>query len=284
MRALLVFASAITLACSGSDTSAIGGDAGSDTSTSNTCPLSKNTTVVSTNAGCALLARDATSCQSARQAAGLTGFWLAFSCRVSLSADATNVTVKADSQPDYASNYFNGTSCYTASSGTPNPNHLAPQAITMIVPKTPTDATANQTLGVVGVAANGVAIFDNQAAPNDDIYLEVATFDACQGHPTPTSLYHYHTEPYALTYDDSRFVGVLRDGYPVYGRRDGDGTVPALDVSGGHTSATPDSATPIYHYHVNQQTSTNPKSSGQSAWFITTGNYHGQPGGCLGCN
>jgi hypothetical protein len=272
------------LACSGSNSTSIAGaDAGADTSAA-ACPLGTNTTVVSTNAGCSLLSRDASSCKAARQAAGLSGFWLSFSCRVSLTSDGTYVTVKADSQPDYASSYFNGTACHIDPTGTPNPNHLIPQAITMIVPLSPTDATQNMTLGVVGVAANGVAIFDNQAAPGDDIYSEVATFDPCQGHPTPTNIYHYHTEPYALTYDDSRFVGVLRDGIPVYGRRDIDNTIPPLDVSGGHTGPTPDSTTPVYHYHVNQQTSTNPKSSGQSAWFITTGNYHGQAGGCTGCN
>src|SRR5205823_11194833 len=101
-----------------------------------------------------------------------------------------------------------------------------------------------------------VALFSNVAAPGDDIYLEAATFDPCRAHPTQTGVYHYHSEPYAISSNDSNLIGVMRDGYFVYGRKDADGSTPALDAAGGHTGTTPDSATPVYHYHVNLQTST----------------------------
>jgi hypothetical protein len=37
-----------------------------------------------------------------------------------------------------------------------------------------------------------VAIFDNQAAPGDDIFDESGSFDQCQGHPQQQGVYHYH--------------------------------------------------------------------------------------------
>ena len=129
------------------------------------------------------------------------------------------------------------------------------------------------------MAVNGVAIFDDQAAPGDDIFKEASSFDQCQGHPQQQGVYHYHGEPWAITHDDDRFVGVLRDGNPVYGRRDPDGTVPSsLDASGGHTGVTTDSpSTPVYHYHVNLQTSTASGTAGEQQWFLTTGQYHNAP-------
>ncbi len=75
----------------------------------------------------------------------------------------------------------------------------------------------------------------------------------------------------------------MRDGYFVYGRKDSDGSTPTLDSFGGHTGTTPDSPiTPVYHYHLNLQTSTTSGTAGQTVWFITTGTYKGQPGSCSG--
>ena len=55
-----------------------------------------------------------------------------------------------------------------------------------------------------------------------------------------------------------------------------------LDSYGGHTGATPDSAS-AYHYHLNEQTSANTGTIGQKQWFITKGAYRGAPGTCTGC-
>src|ERR1043165_560780 len=50
------------------------------------CALAANTTATSTvNAGCALLERDTSSCREAREEIGLSGFWLKFSCRVTIT-------------------------------------------------------------------------------------------------------------------------------------------------------------------------------------------------------
>jgi len=257
---------------------------------SNSCSLTENTTqtTLSSN-GCYLLSRDTTSCQSSREAQGLSGFWLKFTCRVTLTKSGSNVIITTDGQPDYTSPYFASTNaCYK--SGFPsgrfaNPNTLASQNISLTVPFTPSASAGTigtaMTGGVVGVAINGVAIFSNAAAPGDNIYQEVSTFDHCEGHPAGT-LYHYHIEPTTVSNSDSNFIGVMRDGFPIYGRYDSDGTSPNLSKAsgGGHSGTTVDSpSTSIYHYHVNLQT-----SGSASAFFITSGYYMGSKGACTGCN
>lgn len=242
--------------------------------------------------GCYLLSRDTSSCEASRTAQGLSGFWLNFSCRVTLTKSSSNVIIQTDGQPDYKSPYYaTSNGCYE--SGFPtgraaNPNTLGAQSITMTVPFSPTASSGStgtaMPMGVIGIALNGVAIFSNAAAPGDRIYNEVATFDKCEGHPAGT-IYHYHTEPTTATNSDANFIGVLRDGFPVYGRYDYDSvsgfTTPTLNKAsaGGHLGKTVDSTTDVYHYHVNLQS-----SGSNSAYFITTGYYMGTAGSCTGCN
>jgi len=263
------------------------------TSSGGTCTLAANTAETSTvsPSGCHVLTRDTSACEAERKAQGLSGYWLQFSCRVSLSSTTTNsvkvVRAQADGQPDYKSFYFSTTNaCYEAYSGSiRNPNSIAAHSYIIDFPVAQDMASQPMRGAIVGLALNGVPIFGNYAAPGDDIYTEAKTFDRCGAHPQNTGIYHYHSEPYALSYNDARFIGVMRDGYPIYGRKDADGSAPTLDSAGGHTGVTADSpTTPVYHYHVNEQTSTNSGTLGQKQWFLTTGTYRGTPGGCNACN
>lgn len=252
------------------------------------CLLSGSTSATATvnPAGCAVLSRDTSSCTAERQAAGLTGYWLKFSCRVKLTKQPSAVQIESDGQPDYKSNYFASTDpCHeNYTGGVQNPNTIAVKNYIVPIPLAPTATSQPMTGAVVGMAVNGVPVFGNFAAPGDDIYKEAMTFDRCGAHPTPTSAYHYHSEPYAISYNDSNFIGVMRDGYPIYGRKDPDGTIPAVDSTGGHMGVTVDSpTTPVYHYHVNQQTSTTAGTAGQMNWFITKGSYRGTPAACSTC-
>jgi hypothetical protein len=259
------------------------------------CTLTANTyaTSVTNAAGCRVLVRDASECAAARVAQGLSGFWLRFSCRVTLTLTTNGasqvVVASSDNLPDYKSNYFAASNvCYEVYSGAiRNPNNIAAMALSLQLPRSPTLSGTPFSGAIVGLALNGVGIFGNFAAPGDDIYTEAQTFDRCGAHPQMHGMYHYHSEPYSISYDDANFIGVLRDGHPVYGRRDGNGSTPSdLDSYGGHTSATADSATPIYHYHVNEQTQTDVTKNtyGQKQWFLTKGAYRGTPGSCTGCN
>lgn len=271
------------------------GSSSSSSTTTDSCTLDDNTTqgAASSN-GCYLLTRDTTSCQATREAQGLSGFWLKFSCRVTLTKSGSNVVITTDGQPDYKSAYFATTNaCYASgfpSGRSANPNTLGSQSISMTIPlspSNPSDTTGSaMSLGVVGVALNGVVIYSNVAAPGDNIYNEVSTFDKCEGHPAGT-MYHYHTEPTTASNSDANFIGVMRDGYPIYGRYHTGTTAPTLThggttTKGGHTGTTVDSSSSVYHYHVNLQT-----SGSSSAYFITSGYYmgpSGQVGSCTGCN
>jgi hypothetical protein len=253
----------------------------------NSCSLTANTTEGTKNSlGCGVLTRDTSSCESSRTSQGLSGYWLKFSCRVTLTKSGSNVVISTDSRPDSKSQYFSKTdACYEAFTATgrkTNPNTIAAQTIKVTVPMNGTKAASTTTMtgATIGVAVSGVSIFGNFAAPGDDIYAEAETFDKCEGHPQNTGNYHYHTEPTSITQSDSAFVGVMRDGIPIYGRLDSDGSTPTLDAAGGHTGVTVDSpTTPVYHYHVNLQT-----NGTDSAYFITTGVYAGTVGTCTGCN
>jgi hypothetical protein len=296
-RAFLRAAFTIALAAcgDGDPTFAPDGDVAGDPDgggSADDCLLTANTTPTDTESpsGCFVLDRDTSGCEADRVAAGLDGHWLAFSCRVELSMTSAGgdsfVRARADGLPDYTSNYW-ATSDPCWESHTPeNPNQIATKDYTIDFPLAPdTTSTTMQMIAVVGLSANGVPIFGNFAAPGDDIFTEAMTFDRCGGHPTGNGTYHYHAEPYSLSYDDGRFIGVLRDGYPVYGRRDMDGSLPALDEYGGHTGITPHSPTEeVYHYHVNEQTSTNAGTLGETQWFLTTGTFRGSPASCTGCN
>lgn len=261
-------------------------DSSSTTTSSSSCTLQDNTTETSVknSYGCYQLTRDTSSCQASRTAQGLSGFWLKFSCRVTLTVSGSDVQISTDGQPDYKSSYFaTSNTCYesfSAAGRSANPNTLGEQSIVMTVPMSPSvSGGSSMSLGTVGVALNGVAIFSNAASPPDNIYEEVATFDKCEGHPAGTK-YHYHIEPPSISSSDEYFVGVMRDGHPIYGRYDSGSSTPTLDSEGGHTGTTVDSnSSSVYHYHVHLQT-----SGSDSAYFITSGTYKAAPGSCSGCN
>ncbi|MEP7127047.1 MAG: YHYH protein [Byssovorax sp.] len=286
--------------CGGSASSDGTGGGGADSTTStgevsttgsgggsaSACALADSTSPTATvsPSGCHVLNRDTSACEAARKAAGLSGYWLKLSCRVELSVASDVVTAKSDSRPDYPSYYFpKGDACYQDyAKGIHNPFDLLAESLVVKFSLTP-DMAPKTMMGipVVGMAVNGVPFFANFAGgPNgaDAIYTEAKTFDACGAHPQEQGEYHYHAEPTAITYDDANFVGVLRDGYPLYGRKDTDGSYPTLDTYGGHTGITADSAgAAVYHYHVNEQTSTGSTTAGQKQWFVTTGTFRGTP-------
>ena len=84
-------------------------------------------------------------------------------------------------------------------------------------------------------------------------------------------MYHYHIEPTYLTnkFNDDAFLGLLADGFPVYGpMEDGEMiTNDDLDEYHGHIHETADFPNGIYHYHI---TSEDP--------YINGNGYYGTPG------
>jgi len=189
-----------------------------------------------------------------------------FDSTVTVSSDGTTVTLRATSVPDHKSPYFGaGDSRYeTPQAGmVVNPNLIVSQNLVFKVPASPASTTASDTpLGPIGVAVNGVALFNQYAAGRSPLGPEILSFDRYNGHPQNTGQYHYHLEPLWLTGNRgaSSLIGVLLDGFPVYGPQETDGSAPSgLDSCNGHVHATADVPGGIYHYHV---TSTVPYISG----------------------
>ena len=144
---------------------------------------------------------------------------------------------------------------------------------TFTLPRFPEAATNNEgtPFGPMGVSINSVVFYNQQAAPGDDILEELNTFDQYEGHPTNTGSYHYHIEPTWLTEikGDSSFLGLLLDGFPVYGPVESGVTLTNddLDDYHGHTHITEDFPEEIYHYHI----------TADLPW-INGGEYYGTPG------
>lgn len=185
----------------------------------------------------------------------------------SITSDGTFLTIKTNGTPDHKSPYYpTNHSLYEAYNGTTfsgatfvkNPNSIASQTLTFKIPLNPTVASnhAATPLGPIGVALNGVALYNQYAGPNNQaLTSEIVSFDKFYGHPTGTSQYHYHVEPLYLTTvksTKSGLMGFLLDGFPVYGPQEENGTAVSsgdLDAYHGHSHATADFPAGIYHYH-----------------------------------
>jgi hypothetical protein len=189
-----------------------------------------------------------------------------FHC-VTVKVCSSTYTITTNDLPPYKTNYYSASSgkqttfpstgLSDSSARTKNPNTIATQAITMTIPKTPTaktsgyDATTGSGLDCIGISTYGVCLFNNQAAPGDSLATEFQTMDNGDGHPQNSGKYHHHTEPYYLSNNDSKLIGVMLDGYPLYGKKKQDGTYPTLD-STTHTISCTTTEFPsgTFCYHV----------------------------------
>ncbi len=201
----------------------------------------------------------------------------------SITSDGTYIYIKSTGTPDHKSAYYpTSNSLYESFSGTTfagntfnkNPNSIASQSYTFKIPVNPQVATSHSAtpLGPIGVSLNGVPFFNQYAGPNQPLTNEVVSFDQWWGHPAQNGDYHYHVEPKYLTTvkaSKSALLGFLLDGFPVYGPEENGSAVTnaALDAYHGHTAATADYPTGIYHYHI---TSTDP--------YINGSGFYGTPG------
>jgi hypothetical protein len=202
-----------------------------------------------------------------------------FTSAVRLWIDGAQVVIQADAVPDHKSPYFPTTDPrWEAYNGTnpnwqQNPNHIAEQTIEFHIPLDPQEASTHQPtpLGPIGVAVNGVPLFNQYAGPNQPLTNEVNSFDQYDGHPQMTNMYHYHVEPYALTAVNGKdsLIGYLLDGFPVYGPEEDGQTITNADLDQyhGHFGATADYPQGIYHYHVTAE-----------APYINGAGFYGTPG------
>lgn len=143
-------------------------------------------------------------------------------------------------------------------------NVIVSQTFTYTIPVTPTTGSGTVStqggLASIGVTTNGLAVFNNAAAPGDTLAAETLTFDNYMGHPQSSGVYHHHagvpkvcsnatsTANASACNNNNKLIGIALDGYPIYSQRDANGNVPTLDSFHGSTSATTEFPSGIYHY------------------------------------
>ncbi len=182
---------------------------------------------------------------------------------LTVSTSGNTVTFTTQNLPDHKSPYWpTNNALYEAYNGTNasfnlNPNRISSQNISISVPLNPKEASNKQAtaLGPIGISVNGVVFYNQYAGPNNQALTnEINSFDQYLGHPQQFGQYHYHVEPTYLTgqFGDSAFLGLLADGFPVYGPVENGSTITNSDLDDyhGHTGVTADFPNGIYHYHI----------------------------------
>ncbi|RRB03736.1 YHYH protein [Larkinella rosea] len=198
----------------------------------------------------------------------------------SITRSGDYILIKTTGVPDHKSPYFQNTQWataqYEAYNGTnaawhQNPNKIASFNYTFRLPVAPKEAVGKSATdgGPIGVSLNGVPFFNQYAAMRAALTDEVNGFDQYNGHPAQAGDYHYHAEPTFLTTNKGKeaLMGFLLDGFPVYGPIENGKLVTNLDKYHGHSHATADFPSGIYHYHI---TAADP--------YINGNGYYGTPG------
>ncbi len=177
------------------------------------------------------------------------------------SVNGNTVTFITKDLPNHKSPYWDTSNAlYEAYNGTnpdwrQNPGSIGEQNITFSIPLNPAEASnkAETPMGAIGISRNGVVFFNQYAAGGASLTNEINSFDQYLGHPANTQ-YHYHIKPKFLTdtYGEDAFLGLLSDGFPVYGSSENGTTITNTDLDDfhGHVGVTADFPNGIYHYHI----------------------------------
>ena len=200
---------------------------------------------------------------------------------VTVAVGASGIVLRSKGVPDHVTPYWGvGHALYEApfAGQTLTPNgSIAEQTYTMTIPANPGVAASKEatSLGPIGMALNGVAIYNDREGGNVPVDAgTLRSIDRAGAHTSQGGTYHYHFDNEFISYDDANLFGFLRDGFPIYGRKDHDGSYPSdLDGNGGHVGTTADFATPIYHYHSSRVSYMNSRF-----YILKSGSYHGNKG------
>jgi hypothetical protein len=145
-----------------------------------------------------------------------------------------------------------------------NPNSISEQSTLLSIPANP-EVSAQATctdLGVIGVAKNGVVLFNGlDGMGRDAAAYEIQ--DACDGHPERTGEYHYHNLSRCLEDDveaneHSELLGYIIDGFGIYGIKGESGELMKndnLDECHGHSHEIEwdGQNKDMYHYHMTHE-------------------------------
>jgi len=196
---------------------------------------------------------------------------------VVLSGD--NVIIETNGLPNHTSPYWSSSHDLYVNPTVTSVNEMAPGNIdefvgtyTLTVANEPSLASSSSStgLGAIGISVSGSVIYNDEEGPGVPLDSAVGSLDFNGAHTGPQS-YHYHLEPISFSEDDSNLIGVIADGFFLYGRKcNSTGDYPAdLDDSGGHTSITQYADVAEYHYHIQNEVYLN------SYYILFPGDYQG---------
>ncbi len=199
----------------------------------------------------------------------------------SISADGDNIVIESNGMPNHTSPYWSPTHSLYVEPTVTTSAQQAPGyiddfngAYALTVPAAPTKAsqTSATGLGPIGIAVSGAMIYNDEEGPNVPLDNAAPSLDYSGAHTGPQS-YHYHLEPKAWSNDDDVLIGIIADGFFLYGRKcSSTGDYPTdLDESGGHTSTTQHSTEASYHYHTQNELYLG------TYYILFPGNYQGTP-------
>ncbi len=177
--------------------------------------------------------------------------------------DDDEVVIETDGLPNHTSPYWSTTHPLYVAPTVTTTQQMAPGNIdnfngsyTLRVPIEPQLASSSSAtgLGAIGLAVSGSVIYNDQEGPNIPLDNAVGSLDYTAAHTGPQS-YHYHLEPKAWSDDDDALIGIISDGFFLYGRKCAStGSYPGdLDASGGHMSTTQHCSEEHYHYHIENE-------------------------------
>ncbi|MGB3467416.1 MAG: YHYH protein [Cyclobacteriaceae bacterium] len=201
-----------------------------------------------------------------------------------ITLEGDEIVIESNGYPDHTSPYWSNTTERTATDPQGNTlvtpaadsNHplfveptvttyerMAPGNIddfngsyTLRVPAIPEKANNSTAtgLGPIGIAISGAMIYNDEEDPNVPLDNAVGSLDFDGAHTGPQS-YHYHLKPKTWSNDDDALIGIMSDGFFLYGRKCASTTdYPTdLDESGGHISVTKYSDQNEYHYHIENE-------------------------------
>lgn len=198
-----------------------------------------------------------------------------------IQLDGGEVILETDGLPNHTSPYWSDSHPLNVAPTVTTTADMAPGNIdnfngsyTLTVPASPSKASSSSAtgLGAIGLAVSGSVIYNDEEGPNVPLDNAAPSLDYCGAHTGPQS-YHYHLEPVAFSEDDENLIGIISDGFFLYGRKcHSTGTYPSdLDVSGGHTSITQHSDEAEYHYHIENELYLN------QYYILFPGDYQGTP-------
>ena len=182
-------------------------------------------------------------------------------CTVYLDDD--EVVIETNGLPNHESPYWSTSHALYVAPTVTTTDEMAPGDIdnfdgmyTLRVSSEPAKASSSSAtgLGAIGIAVSGAVIYNDEEGPGVPLDNAAGSLDFNGAHTGPQS-YHYHLEPISWSEDDSKLIGVMSDGFFLYGRRDIEGNAypTDLDDSGGHTGPTPHNSEGEYHYHIQNE-------------------------------